>query len=240
MQRRDLVVELIPAFIESPRPALPDHPRGQRRIYPGGCLWLRARQVCRKLEIVERLAGVAVGGVGDQIAGPVFHGHTRRAQTALAVVDGPIDDASYGIPVQRLEHVDAGPGEQRRVDFEGGVLRGGADEDHGAVLHVGQEGVLLGLVEAVHLVHEEHRAAAGGLSMHARPVHRLANVLDPRQHRRQGQKLGLAVGRHQPPQGGLTGAGRTPENHGVGVARVQRAAQRSVRPEQRLLAFHLV
>jgi hypothetical protein len=40
-------------------------------------------------------------------------------------------------------------------DLERGVLRGGADEDNGTVLDEGEDGVLLGLVEAVDLVDEE-------------------------------------------------------------------------------------
>jgi hypothetical protein len=66
---------------------------------------------------------------------------------------------------QRRRGVDAAAGEQRGVDFEGGVFGGGADEADAAALDVGQEGVLLGLVEAMDLVDEEDgaRAVGGGL-----------------------------------------------------------------------------
>ena len=66
---------------------------------------------------------------------------------------------------QRLQRVDAAAGEQRGVEFEGRVLGRGADEADGAALDVGQESVLLRLVEAMNLIDEEDgaRAQAGGL-----------------------------------------------------------------------------
>src|SRR5256884_5521453 len=54
-----------------------------------------------------------------------------------------------------FEAEDAAAGEQRRYDLEGGVLGRGPDQCHGAAFDVGQDGVLLGLVEAVELVDEE-------------------------------------------------------------------------------------
>ncbi len=66
--------------------------------------------------------------------------------------------------MRATEGVDAAAGEERGVDFEGGIFGGGADKADGAALDVGQEGVLLGLVEAMDLVDEEDgaRAEAGG------------------------------------------------------------------------------
>ena len=61
---------------------------------------------------------------------------------------------------------DAGAGEQRRDDLERGVLRRRPDEDDRAVLDVGEDDVLLGLVEAVDLVDEED----GALGVHGAPL----------------------------------------------------------------------
>ena len=59
---------------------------------------------------------------------------------------------------QRLQAPDAQPRQQRRVDLEVRVLGGGADQRDRAVLDVGQQRVLLRLVEAVDLVDEQHGA----------------------------------------------------------------------------------
>ena len=82
-----------------------------------------------------------------------------------------------------LEHVDARPRQQRIVHLEGGIFRGRADENQGAVLDVRQEGVLLGLVEAMHLVEEQHGVARAPQAF--RLLHDGANVLDAGQHGRQ-------------------------------------------------------
>src|SRR5262245_23457555 len=62
--------------------------------------------------------------------------------------------------VEALEGEHARPRQQRRIELEGGVLGGGADEYDRAVFHMRQEGILLRAVEAVNFVDEEQRAAA--------------------------------------------------------------------------------
>ena len=67
--------------------------------------------------------------------------------------------------VEGLELEDPRARDEGAVDLEEGILGRGADEEDGAVLDPGQEGVLLGLVPAVHLVDEEHRPAVVELAM---------------------------------------------------------------------------
>ena len=64
--------------------------------------------------------------------------------------------ASWGSS-RALRVEDAGAGEEGADDLERWVLGGGADEGDGAVFDVGEDGVLLGLVEAVDLVDKENR-----------------------------------------------------------------------------------
>src|SRR3546814_8671245 len=67
--------------------------------------------------------------------------------------------------------------------LEGRVLGGGADQDHRAVLDIGQEAVLLGAVEAVDLVDEQQSAAPGQAALPGALEH-LAQVGDAGEHRR--------------------------------------------------------
>src|SRR5262249_4064378 len=80
-----------------------------------------------------------------------------RAESAEAAGQHGAD----GLTVQRRQAEQEGAGQQRRVDLEVRVLRGGADQDQHALLDPRQEGVLLGPVEAVDLVEEEDRPLAG-------------------------------------------------------------------------------
>ncbi len=69
---------------------------------------------------------------------------------------------------ERLQRVHAQARQESAVDLERGVLGGGADERHQVLLDGRQQRVLLGLVEAVDLVEEQHRApvaeARGGVT----------------------------------------------------------------------------
>jgi hypothetical protein len=108
----------------------------------------------------------------------------------------------------------------------------------GAVLHHRQEGILLRTIEAVDLVDEEQRLAAGGAPQPCRLEH-LFQVGDAGEDRRnllEGQP-GLAG--EQPRHGRLAGARRPPEHHRAERAGADHPRQRPFRPGQVLLPDHL-
>ena len=75
---------------------------------------------------------------------------------AAGVLQRPLAAAPVRSSVgQGVQHKHLAAGQQRAVDLKGGVLRGGADQNDAALFHKGQKGVLLGLVEAVNLVHKD-------------------------------------------------------------------------------------
>ena len=63
--------------------------------------------------------------------------------------------------VQATEHQHLTAGQQRAVQGKGRVFGGGTDQGDGAVLHNGQEAVLLRAIEAVNLIHEQQRTLPG-------------------------------------------------------------------------------
>ena len=109
------------------------------------------------LEQVQRAPRVAVGRPRQRLerVGLDAHRVARRL-----VLQRAAQHLAHVVERQRAQHVDARPRQQRAVDLERRVLGGRADEAHRAVLDVRQERVLLRLVEAVHLVEEQHRLAA--------------------------------------------------------------------------------
>ena len=126
---------------------------------------LRLGQLRGDFEGVVGAAAVAAGVAGDQLQGIVVGGELERAQAALAIFESAAQQRGDLFLAERLQHIDAAAGEQRGDDLEGGILGGRADQPDGAALDVGQEGVLLGLVEAVNLIDEEDgaRVHLGGL-----------------------------------------------------------------------------
>ena len=108
-----------------------------------------------------------------------------------------------------------------------------------ARLDVRQEGVLLALVEAMHLVDEDDGRPARG-ARRLRPLDRLADVLDAAEHRRHGDELGVERVGHQARQRRLADARRAPQDHRVQPPGFEGDAQRLAGAEQVALADHLV
>ena len=70
-----------------------------------------------------------------------------------------------------------------RFDLEVRVLRGRTDQDHRAVLHPREQGVLLGLVPAVHLVDKQRRAPTVEVAVFLCRLDRLPQLFHPGQDR---------------------------------------------------------
>ena len=110
---------------------------------------------------------------------------------------------------------DAQAGEQGVVEVEGGVFGGGADEDEGAVFDVGQEGVLLGFVEAVDFVDKEDGFAAQAAFLLGFKDG-FAHFFDAGEDGGEADEARVeGVGEEQG-KGGFAAAGRAPEQHGEG------------------------
>lgn len=187
--------------------------------------------------------GVAAGDAQEVGLGVLRQGH-GPAQSALAG-EGPCHQPPQVLVGERLQGEEQRAGEERGDDREVGVLGGGGDERHPAVLHGGQQRVLLGLGEAVDLVEEEDGLLAVAADGAPGSVDDRPDLLDARGDRRQFheplvRRLGDDVR-----EGGLSDARRTPEDHrgGAGGAAVPLAhepAQRRSGLEQVLLPHHLV
>ena len=103
-----------------------------------------------------------------------------------------------------------------------------------------QEGVLLALVEAVDLVHEEDGALAPARAVGLGFRDHLADLLDAGQHGREGHEARARDLGHEEGQRGLARARRSPEDHRVQGAVLEGAAQDLAGAHQVLLAHDLV
>ena len=192
------------------------------------------------LERGERVTGVALGAVGEVDEGVVVDLEVLVAEATLLVGEGTAQERPQVVDAQRLEPEERGARQQRAGEREERVLGGGADQDEQPFLHVREQRVLLGPVEAVHLVEEEDGAATLLAHAGAGALGDLAHVLDPGRDRR--QRLERLAGRagDEAGDGGLAGAGRSPEDHRREPVGLDEDAQRPAGPEQLLLADHLV
>ena len=145
----------------------------------------------------------------------------------------------FGI-AKRLQHIHRGARQQRAVDLERRVFGGRADEGDQPALDIGQESVLLRLVEAVHFIDEQDGVAARLLQLELGALQRFADVLDAGEHRGDRDELGIERLRHQPRQRGLAHARRAPQDHRMRLARLEREPQRFARAQQMRLADDFV
>ena len=165
-----------------------------------------------RLQVGQRPPGVPAGQPDQVVQGLVVEAD-RAAQAAL-VGQRAADHLAHVVVAERLQGEQQRPGQQRPDHGERRVLGGRADERHPAVLHGGQQGVLLGLVEAVHLVDEQHRLGAGQAQFAPGALDRRAHVLHARGDRGQLDEAPAGDLADDVGQGGLAGARRAPQHHG--------------------------
>ncbi|SIM84172.1 Uncharacterised protein [Mycobacteroides abscessus subsp. abscessus] len=143
------------------------------------------------------------------------HGPVEPAR----IGDGPVDQRGDVRVLQRGEGDQQGAGEQRGDHREARVLGGRGHQHHPAVLHPGQQGILLGLGEAVDLIQEQHGGDAVQVPVIQGLLHHRAHILDPGGDRGQLHELPPGTAGDDVGDGGLAGAGRAPQDHGAGSGR---------------------
>ena len=97
----------------------------------------------------------------------------------------------------------------------------------------------MGLVEPVNLIDEQHRTRASLIAAHRGFRHGLAQILHPRHHRGQRDKIRARLRRQQTPQRGLAGPGWPPQDQGRQILGVQNPAEKLSRSEHMCLADEL-
>ena len=226
-----LIVDQVP-----PGHALP----GRGQVHPDNALGVRLGAEDRQFQGGQGPAGVAAGHPGEVGQGLRRHLDPHGPQALVLVRQGPAQEGEEIRLGERLEDEDPGPGQERPDDLEIGVFGGGADQGEQPLLHVGQQGVLLGLVEAVDFVDQQDGAAALLLPAPGL-LHHLAQVRHPGHDGAEAGELGVHDPGQGPGQRGLAAPRRTPEDHGgeqpLGL---QGPPQQAPGPHQVLLAHEFL
>ena len=170
---------------------------------------------------------------------------TRRAevagQAALPVRDCASDERADLLVGERLQAPDPESAQEGRVDLEVRIFRRRADQRDRAVLDLRQQRVLLGLVEAVNLIEEEHGLRAAGREALAGLCDDATDLDDAAHHRAEASRSGRRPCRRAAgqgwscrcpagPTGGSTRDGRGRRPSGAGRAPRRDAPVRRTRP----------
>jgi hypothetical protein len=223
VQCGNLVIKIIAALVKAPVSATEDFREVCFRN-TGDTILLRGK-VGGNLQQVECTPCITVGGNRQTVEPRVIDHQPAIAQSVRCVLQGVVDDPAQGIRFQPLQYIGACAGQQCTVQFKRGILGSGANENDRAIFHIGQKGILLGLVEAVCLVDEQDGLAPFQFAYLLRHGNGRTNILDARQHRRQRNKFRMGVISQQSCKRGLAGARRSPQHHGMQVAFLDGAAQ---------------
>jgi hypothetical protein len=227
VEGRDEVVVALLGFVVQRRPLLDG--LGQRgRVEGRGALG----QFLQLLDHVQQVAAVPVGHGDERAARLVL----ERDGAHFLLGAGEERFECGGVEPVEDEHLAAG--EERAVEFEAGVLGGGADEDDRAVFDVGQERVLLGAVEPVDLVDEQHGALA---DLAALPcgAEDFPQVGDPGERRGERLEREVRLLGEEARDRGLAAPGRAPQDRGDGFAARDHPPERRIGGEEVVLADDL-
>ena len=160
----------------------------------------------------EGAAGVSPADADEVLAGVV--GEDEFARQAALVGGCGVEDVG-DLSLRERAQGDEHRARQQRCDHrEGRVLGGGRHEDDLTILDSREQGVLLGLGEAVDLVEEEHRLASVEVTSACRLVHDGSDVLDACRHRGELDELAVRGRRHEVGQRRLARARWPPDDRG--------------------------
>ncbi len=181
-------------------------------------------------------AGVAVGDFGQELERVVVDRRVVLAEAAVVVGQCPANQRLDVVDRQRLELEHAAAAHQRVVHGEKWVGRREPDQDHDALFDVGQQRILLGLVEAVDLVdHQQRRPPAGG-DFVAGLFEHFADVFHAAGDRAELPKAAVRLLGQQPRERRLAGARRAVEDHRPEPLGPQHSPQQLAFAEEVLLA----
>ena len=124
-------------------------------------------------QCIEQSARVAVGIADDALFSSLGEFQFRHGDLART-----LEQLLQFLRRQCMQHINLRARQQRVVHFERRILGGRADEGHQTLFDVRQKGILLRLVEAMNLIHEQDGVAAMLLQHQLRLCDRFADVLD--------------------------------------------------------------
>ena len=239
VERGDDVVMLLPALVVLERLFLD-------RLFDEGAGDQTAVHPCivgerdRRFEAVQRGARVPICRPDDMVERLRLDIEAEGAEPPFMVQKRVPDDPGEVLPGERLEGEDAHPGEKRRNHLERGVFRRRPDQRDQAALDMGEKSVLLRLVEAVNLIHEEDRPAPVEPPQFGGLLNDGADLLHAGEDRREADEVRFCLLGQDPGERRLPRTGRSPEDDGKEPVLFHSPSQQTLRAQQVALADILV
>ena len=232
MQRADLIVEIVAAFVEAAKRCWRCLSQKLRFDFAHVPL---ARHRAADVNGVEKPARIAVGKSREYLARLV-----RELKFGKLPRHGALKQRLLFRFAEALQLIDGCAGEQCAHDLKGGIFSRRPHKDKKAGFHVRQKCILLTFAEAVHFIDKHQRRTASGAHFSLGGLHGIANILDAAQNGGNCNEWQIESVRHQPGERRLADAGRPPQNHGVRPMILKRNTQRRAGADQMLLPHYFV
>ena len=132
----------------------------------------------RLLQEIQSHPRVATGVGGNQRERLLAGSIVMNPQPPLLICQRPPKDRHDGLVGQRLQMNQPHTRKQRPVDFEIGILCGGADQNECAIFYIREQHILLALIEPMNFIDENNGAPAIVRKLLLRLGHHVTNILD--------------------------------------------------------------
>ncbi len=197
---------------------------------------VRRRGEDSDFEGVETFPCIAVAEFGEMAFRPGVDLDVVLAEAAFCVGESAVDQFFEMFDLERFELKNLRAGDERTVDVEERIVSRGADEAEVSAFDVGQEDILLRLVEVVDLVHEENRSLPGSANAIGGSSDDAAHVGNVAFHAAEALEFCLRERGDDLRERGLASAGRAGKNDGGQAVGLDGSAQKFARCEDVLLA----
>ncbi len=167
----------------------------------------------RHLQRIQGNTRVTLGHSQEMVQGILIQRHIQAAQPPRLILHGSQNNGAHLTFGQRIETENPGAGEKRGSNLKGRILGGSPDEGNCAVLNKGQNGILLGLIEAMNLINEKDGLLLVLAAAFLGFLDDAAQVSHPRRDCTDGAEVGIGGIGNNIGQGGLAAARRPPEDN---------------------------
>ena len=177
------------------------------------------------LEQIECHAGISARELRNRGEDTVRRLDGTTAQSPVAVRERPLTNACHLCICELLQPHDAHTREQSVIHLEKGILRRRADQDETSILDVGEQHILLALVEPMDLIDEHDGATRIELPLLLRLFDDGTQIRDARGHRIEFLEHAMRVRGNHLGKRRLARARRPEEDHGRHLVRLHHVAQ---------------
>ena len=189
---------------------------------------------------IQCMSGIAAGDICQKIQCILVYGAVVGSHSPVCIVDCFFQKLFDGFPRNRLQFKDHRAGDQSAVDFKIGILCSSSYENDRTVLHIREQIILLSFIKTVDLVNEQNCTLPVHSLQFLRLCHHFFHILFARHCGINLLKFSTGSIGNDFRQRRFAGTGRSIENDGADLVRLDGTIQKLVLADNMLLPHDLI